>query len=1372
MASPSSKVIPSSSKQDIAVPIFEFTADPFVQPISVAININKDSQVIPTVAPVVQSTTTTSAHVGEFDGTIPSVEDLQSAMPAKKTMARKQTSASSVSMSGIPSARDHAHSVTSAVPNVSQAPTSSITSDPNKSGADLPSTQTPSIISKVAGITQTASAEPKSDPRAERLAAKAAKAKTEGTEPNTDENSEQRDKNRGEGLKPHKLDLLMESREFMEQLEERAYIQFSEEEYTFAISDIMTAFSRVTNSFQLYDPRNDAVRDALADLYARIMGLIKSTKSLTLKVEPWAFLYNDSTVYYNDDRENSLAYKLFRDGIRGITIHEGFDWRELAQLLKILGVRYNGVHLFEDDIVTMFWKANFQYVDTIAIEGFELKTQEKKDHRPIEELINRLVEEKKELGFGKTRSKKNFDGTFSMQTEALLQQASIEEKTLELLERLSPTVANYHSLLAQDLEIIQRENNLDHLPSLVHQLLGYIEQAAHIYQFVVKDEYLYYLLDEYRNFLMSEGKHNALLSLLKLVEQWTKKEQIPGGELLTSVAKQLLESSIESQAIRKLLSGINLEEHKGKLPDSTYLILKWADRDPSPALFELLMTQKSKRLRATIREALININEHRVEPFSEKLTDAPNDFCIELLHCLRDINTTPALQSIAGHISHPDPEVQDFIMGMAEDLFQGQQQLGAVRTVVQRLIESNDEDDRNRAYTLIERSKDPRWVVLLHKQLEGDRDYEMEELEFIARLAARVSPDTTLAIVAQMAEPPGRFSFERSSRKKRRIAALAALTQIGDEGAESAIKKLLDNSQGDLRNRCIDAMRELRRQKRADYTSQTDIAEQRLRLAAAKRERTLSVGKPSEIAEESETIEQANVSNTQLVAGQQEVDVQKLQQQMIQALQRIDFQSENAFGFQVREYGNQFVLLLHMLTKTAHLYDASNKIFNRPIQEITELLEKLLDLLTDVTLIGVGEQFYINDVRIRMQGENMQKISQELFDEFNRYGIGGFTFGLPLADEEWRSFFQVLAGHSGEGRARNWLELRQQLKEAGIERQIEVVGSLEFRIGGEDLSGSRNLMQVYAQAYDVSEETWYTANRKQAPNPLPVRRVINDLIDVLQEQSQHSLEVLGIEDPENPFLTHAINTAMMSVLLGMDLDIHRSNLADLGVAAFLHDLGHAVIAESDIDTGENWRALNHKQAGISLLLRHRGFHEAHIKRLLTIVEHHTDAAVNPNTPRPSLYSRIIRVADFYDTMTSALIGSTPISPDRAIELLNSGQSKLFDPTITQKFINRMGRFPIGTVLQLSDNSIAVSLGSDGSMREFTLPSVLIIQDAQGNPAQGPQIELANTRQVQISHPHPHYQQFQPKMHLARFLHRRIELEDLLRKRLGKYIQEH
>jgi hypothetical protein len=141
-------------------------------------------------------------------------------------------------------------------------------------------------------------------------------------------------------------------------------------------------------------------------------------------------------------------------------------------------------------------------------------------------------------------------------------------------------------------------------------------------------------------------------------------------------------------------------------------------------------------------------------------------------------------------------------------------------------------------------------------------------------------------------------------------------------------------------------------------------------------------------------------------------------------------------------------------------------------------------------------------------------------------------------------------------------------------------------------------------------------------------------------------------------------------------------------------------------------------------------------------------------------------------MTSALIGSTPISPDRAIELLNSGQSKLFDPTITQKFINRMGRFPIGTVLQLSDNSIAVSLGSDGSMREFTLPSVLIIQDAQGNPAQGPQIELANTRQVQISHPHPHYQQFQPKMHLARFLHRRIELEDLLRKRLGKYIQEH
>ncbi|MCA9018272.1 MAG: hypothetical protein KDA77_23320, partial [Planctomycetaceae bacterium] len=161
------------------------------------------------------------------------------------------------------------------------------------------------------------------------------------------------------------------------------------------IREIWTTFARVTRTFQLYDANNNAVRDALAALYYELMSYLQHFQEMVLEVELHELKYEWKVVYENDDRENSIAFKLFRDGVRIITLRAGLNWQELAQLLKILGMRYNGVHMFEDDIATLFWKADMKHVEVVAIEGFGFERDDS-SRFAVEDLVQRMRESKNE----------------------------------------------------------------------------------------------------------------------------------------------------------------------------------------------------------------------------------------------------------------------------------------------------------------------------------------------------------------------------------------------------------------------------------------------------------------------------------------------------------------------------------------------------------------------------------------------------------------------------------------------------------------------------------------------------------------------------------------------------------------------------------------------------------------------------------------------------------------------------------------------------------------------------------------------------------------------------------------------------------------
>lgn len=136
-----------------------------------------------------------------------------------------------------------------------------------------------------------------------------------------------------------------------------------------AAAALVGALAKAARAFTLYDPGNALVRQFIADYQARAAPATLGGM-LTLDVRPFELGLEKEVVYQEEDRERSLAFKLFRDGVRKLTFSRGVAAEELLRLLQIVAVRFVGVRQAEDDLVTLLRKAEFRDIGFSAVEGY------------------------------------------------------------------------------------------------------------------------------------------------------------------------------------------------------------------------------------------------------------------------------------------------------------------------------------------------------------------------------------------------------------------------------------------------------------------------------------------------------------------------------------------------------------------------------------------------------------------------------------------------------------------------------------------------------------------------------------------------------------------------------------------------------------------------------------------------------------------------------------------------------------------------------------------------------------------------------------------------------------------------------------------
>jgi hypothetical protein len=446
-----------------------------------------------------------------------------------------------------------------------------------------------------------------------------------------------------------------------------------------------------------------------------------------------------------------------------------------------------------------------------------------------------------------------------------------------------------------------------------------------------------------------------------------------------------------------------------------------------------------------------------------------------------------------------------------------------------------------------------------------------------------------------------------------------------------------------------------------------------------------------------------------LPGGELVDDLSRAQEELGRALGRARIGEDRALANQVRELGERLAHLLLGLLRMTRLHSPDNSAFNKPVEELHHTLVQLQDLLGSVHLVAVEDQVYVNDIRIRA-GEKTSGI-RELGAELERHNVGGITLHLPLEGKEIRALIGLVGASPAPHEPRN--ALARALHAAGV-TGLELASRFRFRMASETTLETSDPRDFVSRALAATDEAFQNLAAGRVPNPLPLRRLVSELLE--RDPASEELWVEPAESP--PYALHQLRVAQLALLVGREIGLAPSLLQDLGVAALYHDCGYAAGGAGSGGVGVSFE--HHAAVGARLLLRQRGFHEAKMRRVLAVLQHHRDAGERPH---PGLFGRILRVAEDYDSLARR---SGKLSPTMALAVMLKWAGSRYDAALLQLLINALGAYPPGTLLQLPDGRVVRAAAPARSAEAFAAPLARCLRLADGSPAAAdlPLLDLA------------------------------------------------
>lgn len=225
--------------------------------------------------------------------------------------------------------------------------------------------------------------------------------------------------------------------------------------------------------------------------------------------------------------------------------------------------------------------------------------------------------------------------------------------------------------------------------------------------------------------------------------------------------------------------------------------------------------------------------------------------------------------------------------------------------------------------------------------------------------------------------------------------------------------------------------------------------------------------------------------------------------------------------------------------------------------------------------------------------------------------------------------------------------------------------------------------------------------------PLDVEEIddwADELIEVALVDSDALHCVSALRSKDSYLLEHSVNVACLLVTFGKHLKMDSETLKSLAIGGIIHDVGKVKVDDKVLHkpgklTAEEFEHMKlHQVYAQDIIHGVRGL--SSVSRDVCLMHHEKlDGTGYPNglcEDQLPTVGRMSSIVDIYDALTADRCYKSGMSSAEAFKVLLSLTPNHLDRELVYKFINCIGMYPVGSLVELSDGRVGIVWTSNQS----------------------------------------------------------------------------
>lgn len=583
------------------------------------------------------------------------------------------------------------------------------------------------------------------------------------------------------------------------------------------VEHILKSLTKLIHGRKLYAENNPRLLEFSKEFENALKSFFRGQDELALEIDQQTIRWEGNCVYENNQRDDSIAFLLHRDGVGEITIGSGAMGKEIDRLVKILTEEYYNLSS-DEDVVTKFWNADFEHVSYRVLDDYlssEYGEGRKEDGG--EQIIPDVADHPEILPSLEDKGRVIISQSDSIE--------SIDAYLKKLIMRTCPSQdeaekeSYFQSMVGSFFTVSNEEINLYH--EELEKSKSYDNLASFVETIIV--------------FTLLKDNPSAVRDVCGVVEriiEYTIEELDPRtlGQVLTSVRNfrdtyqapediaeftNGLESKITQDSVIQSL-GEKLKDWN-KDTEATLRYFVAVGRTTVETLLKVLHNLEGEdRLHKEICDALIDVAGPGINGVIESLDIDKPEVAFDAVYIANKIGISEMLPKIRELLFYPDVKIKEEMIKLVSRVDDAE----GVNLLITAM---GDEDKRIRlrAMEAATHKNDARVREKLSEIAFGKTEMERsaDEQEAVFRALGRVGDAGTVDQLKKLVEKKNFMQFGK--QKENKFLAIRALENIHSPAAVGLLKQLAGDSNSLVQTRARRAYDALVKAMRAEREKET-----------------------------------------------------------------------------------------------------------------------------------------------------------------------------------------------------------------------------------------------------------------------------------------------------------------------------------------------------------------------------------------------------------------------------------------------------------------------------------------------------------------------------------------------------------------------